>query len=611
MKLFTQRNLISVVSLFVTITFFAQNPIYQNDFDHLSTGQYNEEEMKEALGAHFCKGADEGRISISEYQGRGNVLKVKYPKGKVKTNDSGMHTKVYWDNYASFDELYFSYQVYIPQDFEFRAGAKLPGLAYQTRDQNMSLRLMWRKDGLLEFYNHFETRPTWDGWTASVNWSLLDPYDERGGPQPDQVKLKKGAWNHIEVFHKLNTPGKNNGIMRGWFNGQLAIDITDNGDYRQNGEGNIGINNIYLSTFFGGSSNDYKPTKDLYAYFDDFIVSKTRIGDNTGDGTDQSFKVSFKTPAEDLTVQEGYDLEIEVDAKDNNGSIKEVKLYINNSFVRRERRFPYTWGHQGSPNPNELNGLSSGVYTIKAVATNSKGKTKETSFKLTVKTNSTCSFVLPDTKGLEPLDNVLYNYVHITGAESPGFMRNFVNFSAKWNPKYDALFKFALQTNNGTPDWYVDFSKTATFQLKETNPEITLRNTGFEGLDGSYWVTMQNEELVLKSKHSQKLLCFSNSAKPPACMRGKSQQVITVHNSQRLVLDQNPIKDILSIKDLPTSAYRVDVYSLNGNIIHSESISAKQSHLDVNVNELPNGIYFLQVHARHQEALKTKFVKNE
>ncbi|MEW7278310.1 polysaccharide lyase [Aquimarina sp. 2201CG1-2-11] len=601
-----------MVLLFVTITFSAQqNRIYQNNFDHLPVGQYNEEEIKEALGAHFCKGADEGRVFITEFRDRGNVLKVNYPKGKVKTNDSGMHTKVYWDSYESFDELYFSYNVYIPEDFEFRAGAKLPGLAYQTKNKNMSLRLMWRKDGLLEFYNHFETRPTWNGWRASVNWSLLDPYEEPGGPQPDQAKLKKGTWNHIEVYHKLNTPGKRDGIMRGWLNGKLAIDITNNEDYRQNGQSDIGINNIYLSTFFGGSSNDYKPTKDLYAYFDDFIVSKTRIGNDSGEDNNPTFSVSFKTPSKDLTVEEGYDLEVEVDAKDNKGSIREVKLYINDNFVRRERRYPYTWGHQESPNPKELNGLLSGKYIIKAVATNNKGKSEEATFRLTVKTNDNCLFVFPDTKGLQPLDNVLYKYAHITGAKSPRFLRNFVNFSAKWNPKYNALFKFAFQTNDGTPNWYADFSKTAVFQLKAANPEITLRNTGFEGLDGSYWVTMNNSELVLKSKNSQTLICFSNSSQPPVCMQGKNQKVISVHNSQKLLINENPVKDVLSIKHLPVSAYQLDVYSLGGNIILSKSLSAKQSHLDVNVNELPNGIYFLKVHAHHQEALKTKFVKNE
>ncbi|MBQ4819518.1 polysaccharide lyase [Aquimarina sp. MMG016] len=718
MTLFTQRNLILMVSLFVTITFSAQQDrVYQNNFDHLPTGQYNEEEIKEALGAHFCKGADEGRVFISEFQNKGNVLKVKYPKGKVKTNDSGMHTKVYWDSYTSLDELYFSYQVYIPEDFEFRAGAKLPGLAYQTSEKNMSLRLMWRYDGLLEFYNHFNTRPSWDGWRASVNWSLIEPYEEPGGPQPDQVKLKKGAWNHIEVYHKLNTPGQNDGIMRGWLNGELAIDIIDNSDYRQNGEGDIGMNNIYLSTFFGGSSDDYKPTKDLYAYFDNFIVSKTRIGYDGGvnnpGGSNQLPSVSFKTPSTNSTIQEGYssfpvevnafdndgsisnvklyiddelirqeniapytwgndrnanellgltvgnhtfkavatddkgatsettfilkverevsssvpdisfitptgnltvtqgyDLEVDVDAKDRDGSIADVKLYINNNFIRKERKAPYTWGHSGSPDPEELNGLEAGVYTIKAVATDNEGKTNQATLTLTVENSTACSFLLPDSKGLKALDNVHYNYAHIMGGKSSTFLSNFVSISIKWNPKYNGLYKLAFQTNNGSPDWYIDYSKTADFQLRDANPEITLKNTGFEGLDDDYWVTMDNGELVLKSKNSQTLICFSNSAQPPVCMSGKSQKVISIDNTKNSLVYPNPVIDILSIDDLPRSAYQIEIYDFNGKKVFSKPISSNQSKLKLDLNELLSGFYFVKILSSQQDVIKTKFAKN-
>ncbi|GAA4272457.1 hypothetical protein GCM10022258_17510 [Aquimarina gracilis] len=590
--------------------FSQQNIIYHNNFDQLSTGQYNEEEIESALGVSFCKGADEGRVFISEFQGSGNVLKVKYPKGKVKTNDSGMHTKLFWNHYDAFEELYFSYKVYIPADFEFRAGAKLPGLSYQTSERNMSLRLMWRYDGLLEFYNHFETRPTWDDWTASVNWSLLDPYDEPGGPQPDQVKLKKGAWNHIEVYHKLNTPGQNNGIMRGWLNGELAIDIIDNGDYRQNGQEDIKLNSIYLSTFFGGSSDAFKPTKDQYAYFDDFIVSKSRIGyDGSGNETDESLSVSFKTPSSDITVQEGYDLEVEVNATDEENSIREVQLFIDNNFIRRERFFPYTWGHDRSPNPEEVNGLAEGVYLLKAIATNAEGETKETSITLTVENNSACNFTLPDNKGVPGLDNVYYDNVHIMGDRAPGFLNNFVNFSVKWNPVYDQLSKFALITNDGFPNWYVDFSDEAQFQLKNPNPEITLRNTGVAGLDNSYWVTLQNGELILKSKNSSTLICFSNSVQPPACMQGKSQNVVSIQNSQKIRPYPNPANESIYIEDLPSTSNHINILDLNGGIILSLPVYSKQSTIKLSVEKLPAGLYFVEVKSSTQKTLKSRFIK--
>ncbi|MBP2833221.1 T9SS type A sorting domain-containing protein [Aquimarina sp. U1-2] len=608
MTFFTQKNLIPIVLLLATVTVWSQDAIYENNFDHLSSGQYNEEEMKAALGANFCKGADEGRVSIETFQGQGNVLKVKYPKGKVKTNDSGMHTKVFWDNYASFDELYFSYRVYIPRDFEFRAGAKLPGLGYQTNNRNMSLRLMWREDGLLEFYNHFETRPSWEDWTASVNWSLTDPYDEQYGPQPDQVKLKKGAWNHIEVYHKLNSPGKRNGIMRGWLNGELAINITNNEDYRQREEGDIQLNTIYWSTFFGGSSDAFKPTKDQYAYFDDVVVSRTRIGNsNPDEGNEQPFEVSFKTPSEHITVQEGYHLAVEVNANDPRGYIKEVQLFLNDNFIRKERRAPYTWGH-GTSNSQELNGLTPGVYTLKARAINHKNNVSEASILLTVTNYDGCALYLPDSHGLEPIDNVYFNYAHIIGLEDSQLLYNFVNLSLKWNPQYDELSKFAFQTNNGSPGWYIDFSKTADYQLKNAQPEITLKNTGFSGLDNSYWVTLQNNQLILKSKDGRTLICFSNSAVQPACMVSKHKKVVTIHNTQKLRLKQNPVHNVLSIVDLPASAHQVKVFALNGNLVLSKPISTKTS-VDIQVNQLPGGLYLAEIQLDHGESMTSKFMK--
>ncbi|MDA3892699.1 MAG: Ig-like domain-containing protein [Salinivirgaceae bacterium] len=277
------------VAIFTTSTNSFAQDVHKFDFNNLSTGQYDEDAVKEGLDVKFCNGADEGRVYISSASGHGNVLDVKYPKGGVKTANSGMHTKVTFQDGQEHDELYMSYSIYFPANFEFRAGGKLPGLAYQTEDRNMSLRLMWRYNGLVEYYVHYNTEPSREDFKASINWSLINPNDEPDGqPQPDQVKFKKGAWNHVELYYKLNTPGQNDGIMRGWLDGKLAIDITDHGDYRQPGEGDIKMNIIYLSTFFGGTDETFQPQKDEYAYFDDIIVSTSRIGYPGGGDVDQS-----------------------------------------------------------------------------------------------------------------------------------------------------------------------------------------------------------------------------------------------------------------------------------------------------------------------------------
>ena len=97
--------------------------------------------------------------------------------------------------------------------------------------------------------------------------------------------------------------------------------------------------------------------------------------------------VSFITPVVNQTVNVGYQLNVEVDANDPDGTIDNVKLYLNNTLIRQENTAPYQWGN-GS-NSNELNGKPAGTYTIKAVATDNEGATAEKSFTLTVNNTST------------------------------------------------------------------------------------------------------------------------------------------------------------------------------------------------------------------------------
>ncbi|MHA7055795.1 polysaccharide lyase [Aquimarina sp. M1] len=615
------KNSFTLVLLGFTSFLFAQeNHVYQYDFNHLPSGQYDRDQVEEALNVSFCKGADEGRVHISDFENRGKVLDVKYPKGQVKTGQSGMHTKVPFDVAGEFDELYISYWVYFPEDFEFRAGGKLPGLAYQTSERNMSLRLMWRYDGLIEFYVHYNTEPTWDGWRASINWSLTDPYEEPNGePQPDQVKFKKGQWNHVEMYNKLNTPGQNDGIMRGWLNGNLAIDITDNGDYRQVGEEDIHLNTIYLSTFFGGSDETFQPTKDLEAYFDDFIVSKTRIGNSGGNGgdgdngsdTNQPPVVAFIKPSSNnITVDEGYNLDVKVNASDADGSISNVKLFIDDNFIRQESVAPYEWGHATSPNPNEVNNLSVGTHILKAIASDNEGMISETTFTLIVKSENTddgndCSFETPIGNSIASIEKTSFSKVYVLGDDGPA-LENFKKITINWNAANNGLYQFAINTINGIPDYYVDLKSKVTHTLGTSNPAITINNSGISGLDGSYWITREGNSFVMVSKTAGFTLYFSNDDQAPSCANRARPDVV---NKESFSYYPNPVNTSVFMKGVDSSVYEIIIYSMNSKVVKRIKLD-KEHSISIDVESLNKGLYFIELRSSNKEAERYKMIKN-
>lgn len=122
-----------------------------------------------------------------------------------------------------------TYSVFMPEDFDFGKGGRLPGLL-GTSDERpagevaFSIRHVWRDNGGLEIYGHL---PQW----AEGKWLP----NNRGG-----YFFPRGRWVSLEQEVVLNTPGQPDGMLRVWADGALKFEKTgllfrENADVRISG----------------------------------------------------------------------------------------------------------------------------------------------------------------------------------------------------------------------------------------------------------------------------------------------------------------------------------------------------------------------------------------
>ena len=125
--------------------------------------------------------------------------------------------------------------------------------------------MMWKEDGKIVNYVYHANQSNIYG--DKVKWN--------DGPE-GQVYFKRGAWNRVEIYYKMNTPGVLNGRLKGWLNGKLALD-TNRIMYRMPGGEKLKIGNLYFGTYYGGANASWAPSTDQYVYFDNVVISTQPI----------------------------------------------------------------------------------------------------------------------------------------------------------------------------------------------------------------------------------------------------------------------------------------------------------------------------------------------
>jgi hypothetical protein len=106
-------------------------------------------------------------------------------------------------------------------------------------------------------------------------------------------------------------------------------------------------------------------------------------GGSTPPATNKAPTVSFTQPTAGANLAAPASPHVVVNASDPDGTIANVKLYLNGALVRQENKAPYEWNGVGQNDPL-LQNMVAGTYTLKAIATDNAGATGEATITITV-----------------------------------------------------------------------------------------------------------------------------------------------------------------------------------------------------------------------------------
>ena len=247
--------------------------LFFQDFEDSPVGIYRQDSFdKDWQAPDWASGLGEGRIEIVEdgASGFNRSMKVNYPKGMTGPKRGGAGWMLTFEQ--GYNDLYCAYSLKFPKSFDFVLGGKLPGLVggkantggkRPTGRDGWSARMMWRADGYMVQYVYY---PDQRGkWGDSLFWQK-DFWSD--------YSFEPDVWYIVEHRIIMNTPGKSDGVIEGWLNGELALRETG---LRFRDTPALKIDKFYFSTFFGGQGYRWAPTKDEYILFDNFIISTRPI----------------------------------------------------------------------------------------------------------------------------------------------------------------------------------------------------------------------------------------------------------------------------------------------------------------------------------------------
>ncbi|TPN86109.1 cellulase family glycosylhydrolase [Aquimarina algicola] len=219
-------------------------------------------------------------------------------------------------------------------------------------------------------------------------------------------------------------------------------------------------------------------------------------------------------------------------------------------------------------------------------------------------TDNDCNFGAPTASALPSISNSSYSNIHVIGNNGPN-LSNVTNFTINWSLQNNGLWQFSMNTNNGSPNWWIDLNSKASQNFNSSQPGVTLSGTGFNNLDGDYWAAKDGDNFVLVSKDKGFSIYFSNSNTPPNC--SSKTRNIAQESSVKIKFYPNPASNTLSISGIDE---KVDIIisDIKGNLIINTSGNLGTN--DIDISNLNKGSYFVEIKGAKTNKV-SQFIKSK
>ncbi len=172
------------------------------------------------------------------------------------------------------EEIYFRYYVRLGDDWKPEHGGKLPGIGGTYGRAGWGGRRVdgtdgWSARGLFQGQEDGRTPIGFYCYHADMKGKYGDHWVwDRDG----FAGLENNRWYCIEQQVKLNSPRENDGILRGWVDGQLVFEKTD---VRMRDVQTLKIETVWINLYYGGT---WTATTNQHFFLDDVAIGRQRVG---------------------------------------------------------------------------------------------------------------------------------------------------------------------------------------------------------------------------------------------------------------------------------------------------------------------------------------------